>query len=282
MSLVPSLLQAIVKVDGEALVMHAGDKPYVVSANGQLDLASRGLTLEAVNGILAQLLPPEIQHALDEFGAISYQLPARPEFPNEDFTVVAARGGDDIWVEVRRRRVVDDDNVPDDLFSPEITPVEPAADDAPPAVIVSSVEATTPVASVPTPDAGTPELAPAAALSLEPVAEQASPDVSAVVSLVGAAPPEPEAIAHADEDEEIELAIDGDDLTLPEEAQLFGQPAAACTESEPACDEEQEIDLDIDIEAHEEPMALMSAPSAPPPMVAQIADAVANASSFAH
>src|SRR5262252_691310 len=145
MSLVPSLLQAIVKVDGDALVMHAGEKPYVVSPNGQLDLASRGLTLEAVNGILAQLLPPEIQHALDEFGAISYQLPARPEFPNEDFTVVAARGGDDIWVEVRRRRVVDDDNVPDDLFCPEITPVESAAADAtPPAAIVSSVEATAP------------------------------------------------------------------------------------------------------------------------------------------
>ena len=27
MSLVPALLQAIVRVDGEALVMHAGDKP---------------------------------------------------------------------------------------------------------------------------------------------------------------------------------------------------------------------------------------------------------------
>jgi hypothetical protein len=45
MSLVPSLLQAIVRVDGEALVMHAGDKPYVVSPTGQVDLASRGLTL---------------------------------------------------------------------------------------------------------------------------------------------------------------------------------------------------------------------------------------------
>ena len=38
MSLVPSLLQAIVHVDGEALVMHAGDKPYVVSPTGQIDL----------------------------------------------------------------------------------------------------------------------------------------------------------------------------------------------------------------------------------------------------
>ena len=59
MSLVPSLLQAIVGVDGEALVMHAGDKPYVVAPSGQIELASRGLTLDAVNGIVSQLLPPD-------------------------------------------------------------------------------------------------------------------------------------------------------------------------------------------------------------------------------
>src|SRR5438045_3472781 len=127
MSLVPSLLQAIVKVDGEALVMHPGDRPYVVSPNGQVELASRGLTLDAVSGIVGQLLPPEIQDALDEFGAIQYHLPARPEFPGEHFTVVAARGGDDVWVEVRRRRVVVDDRVPEELLAPPPPPpVEPA------------------------------------------------------------------------------------------------------------------------------------------------------------
>jgi hypothetical protein len=108
-SLVPSLLQAIVHVDGEALVMHAGDKPYVVAPTGQVDLATRGLALEAVNGIVNQLLPPESQRTLDEFGAVQYQLPPIPEYPGEEFTVVAARGGDDLWVEIRRRRIHDDD-----------------------------------------------------------------------------------------------------------------------------------------------------------------------------
>src|SRR6266576_2257460 len=92
MSLVPSLLQAIVRVDGEALVMHAGDKPYIVSPTGQVDLASRGLTLDAVNGIVSQLLPIELQNALDEFGAVQHEL-AVGEFPGEHFTVVVARGG---------------------------------------------------------------------------------------------------------------------------------------------------------------------------------------------
>ena len=45
MSLVPSLLRAIVTIDGDALVLHVGDKPYVLSSSGQIDLAPRGLTL---------------------------------------------------------------------------------------------------------------------------------------------------------------------------------------------------------------------------------------------
>ena len=116
MSLVPSLLQAIVGLDGEACVIHVGEKPYVVAPTGQVDLATRGLTFEAVNGILEQLLPVETQNALDEFGAIQYELPPRPDLPNEHFTVVVARGGDDVWVEIRRRRTPDADAVPPEAF----------------------------------------------------------------------------------------------------------------------------------------------------------------------
>src|SRR5689334_150936 len=125
-SLVPSLLQAIVRVDGDALVMHAGDKPYVVSPTGQVDLASRGLSLEAVDGIVGQLLSMESRNALEEFGAVQYELPPAPEFPGEHFTVVAARGGDDLWVEVRRHRVPDDDRVPEELFG---SPTSPSGED---------------------------------------------------------------------------------------------------------------------------------------------------------
>ena len=125
MSLVPSLLQAIVRIDGEALVMHVGDKPYVVSPKGQVDLATRGLTFDAVAGLLNQLLPQDSQRALDEFGAAQYELPGLPEFPGEHFTVVAARGGDDVWVEIRRRKVSDDDLVPMELFGSGMPSVQP-------------------------------------------------------------------------------------------------------------------------------------------------------------
>src|SRR3954468_7807473 len=154
MSLVPSLLQAIARVDGEAMVMHAGDKPYVVSPTGQVELASRGLTLDAVNGIVGQLLPAEIQNALEEFGAIQYELPALPEFPSEHFTVVAARGGDDVWVEIRRRRVPDEDGIPDEMFPPpSATAPVVAAPVAPaplPAVAVPVPAVSAPLAAVAT------------------------------------------------------------------------------------------------------------------------------------
>jgi len=116
-TLVPSLLQAIIRVDGEALVMHPGDKPYVVSPTGQIELADKGLTLEAVDGIVGQLLSSESLGALDEFGAVQYELPAYLEFPGEHFTIVAARGGDDLWVEIRRRRMAEADRVPAEFFS---------------------------------------------------------------------------------------------------------------------------------------------------------------------
>jgi twitching motility protein PilT len=116
MSLVPSLLQAVIGLDGEALVIHVGEKPYVVAPSGQVELATRALTFEAVTGILEQMLPGESRQALEEFGAIQYELPPLAQFKNEHFTVVAARGGDDVWVEVRRHRVSDDDLVPAEIF----------------------------------------------------------------------------------------------------------------------------------------------------------------------
>jgi twitching motility protein PilT len=146
MSLVPSLLQAIVRVDGDALVMHAGDKPYVVSPTGQVDLASRGLTLEAINGIVSQLLPIELQNALDEFGAVQHELAPMTEFPGEHFTIVAARGGDDVWAEIRRRRIAEDDRVPDEFFAPPTAAVAPAV------TPVASVQPTVPTAAIPVHD----------------------------------------------------------------------------------------------------------------------------------
>jgi twitching motility protein PilT len=104
-SVVLSLLRAIDRADGEALVMHVGEKPYVVTATGHAELAAKALTIPAMTGMLDQLLPPDSRQALDELGAVEYHLPAQLESPPDArYSVVAARGGDDIWIEVRRRK----------------------------------------------------------------------------------------------------------------------------------------------------------------------------------
>jgi twitching motility protein PilT len=112
-NLLDSLLDAIVRLDGDALVMHVGEKPYVVTTSeatnqfrgplawGQVELSTRVLTTDAVTGMLGQILPLDQRSALDEFGATDYNVTAAAH-PEERFTIVAARGGDDIWVEMRR------------------------------------------------------------------------------------------------------------------------------------------------------------------------------------
>lgn len=103
MAVVDSLLAAIARADGDGLVMHVGEKPYVLTSSGSIEISSKALTVDAATSIIKQLLPAESQRALQELGAVAYDLPAS-EGCADRFSVIAARGGDDVWVEVRRHR----------------------------------------------------------------------------------------------------------------------------------------------------------------------------------
>ena len=120
MALLDSLLTAIVRVDGDALVLHAGEQPYVVAPTGQKNLSPRMLTLEAVTGILGELLSEDALWTLDEDGAVQHDLAPSGTMKNHRFTVVAARGGHDIWLEIRRHRKIAKPE-------PPAAPVEPVA-----------------------------------------------------------------------------------------------------------------------------------------------------------
>ena len=101
MALVDSLLSAIVRADGDALVMHVGERPYVVAGTGTINISTHGLTLEMMTGMLSQLLPAAGLATLEEDGAVEHRL---NDVGHDRFNMVAARGGDDIWIEIRRRR----------------------------------------------------------------------------------------------------------------------------------------------------------------------------------
>ena len=136
MKLLDSLLDAIVRLEGDALVMHVGEKPYVITASasmnayrgplawGQVELSSRVLTFDAVSSMLTEILPVDQQRALDEFGAIEHEI-LPPNGILDRFTVVAARGGEDVWVEVRRKPIVTP--VPDAAAATTASPASVAA-----------------------------------------------------------------------------------------------------------------------------------------------------------
>ena len=104
MPVVDSLLTAVIGADGDGLVVHVGEQPYVVTTAGPIEISPQVMTLEAVSGVLARLLPAPSLRTLDELGAVEHELPASAATGGERFTVVAARGGNDVWVEIRRHR----------------------------------------------------------------------------------------------------------------------------------------------------------------------------------
>jgi twitching motility protein PilT len=116
MALVDSLLSAIERAGADALVMHVGERPYLVTKQGRIELASRALTLEAVEGLLTQLLPLGEKQALADLGAVEHPLTWQGR---QAFRVIAARGGDDIWIEICR-------------YQPKPVPGEAVAEEVPP------------------------------------------------------------------------------------------------------------------------------------------------------
>ena len=142
MTLLESLVEAIVRLEGDALVMHVGEKPYVLTpasamspyrgplAWGQVEVSSRVLTHEALLDMLTQMVPGEHRESLDALGAVEVEVPETPAIPGR-FAIVAAKGGEDIWLEVRRVRI----ELPQPEASQAAAPMaSTGAADAPPAI----------------------------------------------------------------------------------------------------------------------------------------------------
>jgi twitching motility protein PilT len=105
MSLVPQLLQAMVAANGDAIVLHTGDLPYVTGAGTQTEVAAEKLTFQAVDDVLKQLLPQPSQETFDLIGSIRYECAPFDAYPGERFVVVALREADELWLEIRREGV---------------------------------------------------------------------------------------------------------------------------------------------------------------------------------
>jgi twitching motility protein PilT len=129
---IESLVAAVLKENGDGLVMHVGERPYVLSPNGSTNLSERTLTVDAMKGVLNDLLSPADQETLDDIGAVEREI-ASKDAPGDTFLLVAARGGDDIWVELRRQRALVSPSQPSEPAVHEPAPPPRGTSQAPPA-----------------------------------------------------------------------------------------------------------------------------------------------------
>ena len=98
--LVASLLRAMVRLNGQSLVVRVGECPYVVTPAGNVLLDSRRVPKAGVENLLDALLWPEARAALSASGAIEFDLPPRPDMAEETFTItVTGRDGADVRIE---------------------------------------------------------------------------------------------------------------------------------------------------------------------------------------
>ena len=147
---IESLVAAVLKENGDGLVMHVGERPYVLSPDGSTNLSERTLTVDAMKGVLNDLLSPAEQETLEDIGAVEREITSK-DAPGDKFVLVAARGGDDIWVEVRRQRAI---------VRPVKAPAPAPADHELPPATADQAGQASPAASV---EAAAPEGAPPAA-----------------------------------------------------------------------------------------------------------------------
>jgi hypothetical protein len=91
----------MIGLDAAAVGLAEQHVPVIVVAAGQRNIGSHPLPRAVIETILAQLLPPDIQSAFDDLGAIRYELTV-PELGGERFEILATNGVR-LRAEIRRR-----------------------------------------------------------------------------------------------------------------------------------------------------------------------------------
>jgi twitching motility protein PilT len=239
---------------------------------GQVELSSKLLTLDAVGAMVDQLLPAGERQALQEIGAVEHELPNREN--GSRFVVIAARGGQDIWLEIRHLRPTATaaeavETPPDAAEEPAPAPVAEAppqkAVEEPPAPAVAEEPPPAPVAVEEPVPVAVEEPAPVAVEEPAPVAvEEHAP--------VTVEEPAPVAV-----EEPVPVAVEEPAAVAVEEpaAVAVEEPAPAAVEEPAPVAVEEPTPVAIDEPA---PVAVEEpAPSSPePPPIAAAAEAPAE------
>ena len=68
-----ALVQEIVESDGDVLVMHDGENPYVVTASGKVQPIRSVVASGTFREVVEQLLPEHLRRVFNEVGGVEYR-----------------------------------------------------------------------------------------------------------------------------------------------------------------------------------------------------------------
>jgi len=99
-----TLLDAMLRADGDLLSVRVGEKPYVRNAAGSIEIGTRDLPAHVVYAVFEGFFPPDAKSVLMRTGRAHCVLPLPEGFPSEHFSATAVQK-DVLTLEIRRRRV---------------------------------------------------------------------------------------------------------------------------------------------------------------------------------
>jgi hypothetical protein len=98
------LFRALVELDGDAAVMHIGQKPYLVAPAGAIEIGDCWLTAAAVETLIVEILPDSARDVLRVQGAAHANCFITEGLPGASFTATATRTQGAIGLEIHRLR----------------------------------------------------------------------------------------------------------------------------------------------------------------------------------
>ena len=98
-----ALLDAMLRADGDLLMIRVGQKPFVRRAAGDIEIGTRDLPAEVVYAVFEGFFPPEAKTTLTKTGFAHCVLPMQLESSADRFSASATQK-EVLSLEIRRRR----------------------------------------------------------------------------------------------------------------------------------------------------------------------------------
>jgi len=98
------LFQALVEVDGDAAVLHTGERPYIVAPSGAIELSEACLTTSCLERLIGQCLPHPVRQTFVASGRACVDRIVIDAMPRDRFSLSAIRSHGELRLDLHRLR----------------------------------------------------------------------------------------------------------------------------------------------------------------------------------